>query len=182
MGVSGLRHAPAAIYPWERTPGTHCTGDWVGPRPDLDTEAREKILCLCRESNLDRPVVQSVARHCTDCATPARCKVEYRGKIFSVFHITVRYLISNSRTKPSCYRFPFSRVAKSNILRKKWLIDFCVLTAYFELCVLYSVNVWMTVNDEFKGITKEAGISHFNARSQHLSGKTKEKHEIYQSI
>jgi hypothetical protein len=25
-GVSGQCHAPAALYPGERTPGTHCTG------------------------------------------------------------------------------------------------------------------------------------------------------------
>jgi hypothetical protein len=30
--------------PGERTPGTHCTGGWVGPRAGLDTEARGKIL------------------------------------------------------------------------------------------------------------------------------------------
>jgi len=30
-GVSGQQHAPAALYPWE-TPGTHFTGDWVGPK------------------------------------------------------------------------------------------------------------------------------------------------------
>jgi hypothetical protein len=28
----------------ERTPGTHWTGGWVGPRAGLDTEARGKIL------------------------------------------------------------------------------------------------------------------------------------------
>jgi hypothetical protein len=54
MGVSGQRHAPAALYPRERTSGTHCTGDWVGPRAGLDAEARGKILCLCRGSNLDQ--------------------------------------------------------------------------------------------------------------------------------
>jgi hypothetical protein len=32
----------------------------------LDTDARRKILCIYLESNLDRPVVQSVARHYTD--------------------------------------------------------------------------------------------------------------------
>jgi hypothetical protein len=42
--------------PGERTTGTHCTGGWVGPRADLDTEARGKILCLCRGSNPGRPV------------------------------------------------------------------------------------------------------------------------------
>jgi hypothetical protein len=41
-GVSGQRHAPAALYLVERTPGTHCTGGWVGPRAGLDTEVRGK--------------------------------------------------------------------------------------------------------------------------------------------
>jgi hypothetical protein len=30
--------------PGERTPGTHCTGGWVGPRAGLDTEVRGKII------------------------------------------------------------------------------------------------------------------------------------------
>jgi hypothetical protein len=30
--------------PGERTPGTHCTGGWVGPRAGLEAEARGKIL------------------------------------------------------------------------------------------------------------------------------------------
>jgi hypothetical protein len=56
MGVSGQRHAPAARFtPGERTPGTHWTGGWVGPRASLDAETRRKILCPCRGSNLDRP-------------------------------------------------------------------------------------------------------------------------------
>jgi hypothetical protein len=44
MGVSGLRHAPAALYPRGKNPGTHRTGGWVGPRTGLDTEATGKIL------------------------------------------------------------------------------------------------------------------------------------------
>jgi hypothetical protein len=48
------------------TPGTHCTGGWVGPRAGLDTEDRGKILCPRRGSNPDRPVVQPVVRHYTD--------------------------------------------------------------------------------------------------------------------
>jgi hypothetical protein len=35
----------------------------VGPRASLDTEATGKIPCLCRGSNPDRPIVQSVVRH-----------------------------------------------------------------------------------------------------------------------
>jgi len=44
MGVTGLRHVPAALCPGERTPGTHYTGGWVGLRAGLDTEFRGKIL------------------------------------------------------------------------------------------------------------------------------------------
>jgi hypothetical protein len=66
MGVSGQHHAPAALYPGERTPGTHWTGGWVGPKAGLDTEDRGKILRPCRGSNPDRPVVQPVVRHYTD--------------------------------------------------------------------------------------------------------------------
>jgi hypothetical protein len=51
--------------PGERTPTTHWTGGWVGPRASLDTQARGKILCPCRGSNLDRPVVQPIVRHYT---------------------------------------------------------------------------------------------------------------------
>jgi hypothetical protein len=47
-------------------PCTHWTGGWLGLRTGLDTEARGKILCLCRGSNLDRLVIQSVLRHHTD--------------------------------------------------------------------------------------------------------------------
>jgi hypothetical protein len=54
-GVSGQRHAPAALYPQERTTGTHWIGGWVGLRAGLDTEVNEKILCFCRGSNLGRP-------------------------------------------------------------------------------------------------------------------------------
>jgi hypothetical protein len=40
--VSGQRHAPAALYPWGKTPGTRWIGGWVGLRAVLDTEARGK--------------------------------------------------------------------------------------------------------------------------------------------
>jgi hypothetical protein len=45
-----------ALPPGERTPGTHCTGGWVGSRAGLDTKVRGEIVCLCRGSNLGRPV------------------------------------------------------------------------------------------------------------------------------
>jgi hypothetical protein len=42
-GRSASRPGPH-FSPGEKTPGTHCTGGWVGPRAGLDTEARGKIL------------------------------------------------------------------------------------------------------------------------------------------
>jgi hypothetical protein len=41
-GVSDQYHVPAALYPRERAPGTHCTGGWVVPRAGLDAEVRGK--------------------------------------------------------------------------------------------------------------------------------------------
>jgi hypothetical protein len=58
---SGQHHALTALYSWERTPGTHCIGHWVGLRVGLDTEAREKILFLCQGSNPGRPVSSHTA-------------------------------------------------------------------------------------------------------------------------
>jgi hypothetical protein len=56
MGVGGQRHAPAALYPRERIPGTHWIGSRVDIRAGLDTEVRGKILFLCRGSNPGRPL------------------------------------------------------------------------------------------------------------------------------
>jgi hypothetical protein len=70
---------PGRALPSGRTHGTHWTGGWVGPRAGLDTEDRGKILCLCRGSNLDRPVVQSVVRHYTAWAT--RLTIQKTGSI-----------------------------------------------------------------------------------------------------
>jgi hypothetical protein len=69
MGVSGQRHAPAALYPQGKDPRYSLYRRLVVPRAGLDTETIGKILCSCRESNLDRPVVQLVVRHYTDWAT-----------------------------------------------------------------------------------------------------------------
>jgi hypothetical protein len=48
-----------SLCPGERTSGTHCRVGWVRLRAGLDTEVRGKVLCPCRGSNPDRPVVQS---------------------------------------------------------------------------------------------------------------------------
>jgi hypothetical protein len=57
--------------PGERTPGTHWTGGWVGPRAGLNAGARRKILCPCRGSNPDRSV-RSQTLYCLSYRGSAR--------------------------------------------------------------------------------------------------------------
>jgi hypothetical protein len=59
----GQRHASAALYPRERTPGAHLIGGLVGLRAGLDTEARGKSFASAGDRT---SVVQSVVRHYTD--------------------------------------------------------------------------------------------------------------------
>jgi hypothetical protein len=71
MEASGQRHALAALYPGERTPGTHWTGGWVGPRAGLYAGAKRKSLCPCQGSNPDRPA-RSQTLYC----------LSYRGSMY----------------------------------------------------------------------------------------------------
>jgi hypothetical protein len=63
--LSGQPHAPAALSPGERTPGTHWIGRWVGPRAGLDTRDYRKIL-------LPLPVIELRSPGC-----PARSQTLY---------------------------------------------------------------------------------------------------------
>jgi hypothetical protein len=75
-GVSGQSHAPATLYPSGKGPPVP-----IGQRAGWVTELvwtqrlEEKCTRLCRGSNPNCPVVQSVARHYTDCATPAHSEL-----------------------------------------------------------------------------------------------------------
>jgi hypothetical protein len=63
-GVSGQRHAPAALYPRERTNGTHWLGGWVCLRAGLDKKwLEEKSFTSSGDRNL---LIQSVLSHHTD--------------------------------------------------------------------------------------------------------------------
>jgi hypothetical protein len=57
MEASGQFHAPAALSPRERAPGTHWIEGWVGPRAILDTMAKRKIPSPRRELNPKTPIV-----------------------------------------------------------------------------------------------------------------------------
>jgi hypothetical protein len=60
MGMSGQHHAPAALYPGERTPGTH----WTGWTQRLEEKSSASVGDWT-------PVIQSIVRHYTDWATSA---------------------------------------------------------------------------------------------------------------
>jgi hypothetical protein len=45
-----------ALYPREKTSGTHWIEGWMGLRAALDTQGRGKVVCLCRGSNPGPPV------------------------------------------------------------------------------------------------------------------------------
>jgi hypothetical protein len=66
MGVSGQRHALAALYSGERP--SVPIGEEAGwaPEPVWTERLEEKFFRPCRGSNLDRVVVQPLARHYTD--------------------------------------------------------------------------------------------------------------------
>jgi hypothetical protein len=86
----------------ERTPGTHCTGGWVGPRAGLDTEARGKILCPYRGSNPGWPFVQPVVRHYTAWANPTRQRMRIRTKNTSLQCVRFVQRIHRHRIKICC--------------------------------------------------------------------------------
>jgi hypothetical protein len=72
MGVCGQCHAPAALYLRGKDPPVPIGQEagWA-PEPVWTQRLEEKSFRLNRGSNLDRPVVQPVARHYTDCSGTA---------------------------------------------------------------------------------------------------------------
>jgi hypothetical protein len=67
MGVSDQRDAQADLSPRGKdTPVPIGQEAGWAPVPVWTQRLQEKLFRLCRGSNLDRPVVQSVARHYTD--------------------------------------------------------------------------------------------------------------------
>jgi hypothetical protein len=66
MAVSGRLHAPAALPPKKRAPGTHWIGSWVVLRAILDAVVKKKIPSPRWKSNPGTPIVQSVAQRYTD--------------------------------------------------------------------------------------------------------------------
>jgi hypothetical protein len=68
MEVSGQLHAPAALPPKKRAPGTHWIGYWVGPSASLDRGEEKNSQPL---PAFEPPNIQFVASRYTDWATPS---------------------------------------------------------------------------------------------------------------
>jgi hypothetical protein len=67
MGVSGQRHAPAALCPGETTTPVPIEQEagWAS-EPVWTQRLEEKSFAPARDRTPNLPVVQSVVRHCTD--------------------------------------------------------------------------------------------------------------------
>jgi hypothetical protein len=61
-GLSGQHHAPAALLPRGKDPRYPLYRRLGGPQSQSGKRIQGKSFRLCRGSNLDRPVVQRVAR------------------------------------------------------------------------------------------------------------------------
>jgi hypothetical protein len=124
--MSGQRHAPTAFCYGERTPGTHCTGGWVGLRAGLDTKIRGKILCPCRGSNPDRPVLQSVVRHYT--GNPKQ--------------VNVQVVLSRTITQHTARCHNFGRSLTTVVLTACNLLLFSSWTLCADTALLHARPVW----------------------------------------
>jgi hypothetical protein len=134
--------------PGERTRGTCCTGGWVSPRAGLDTEVRVKISYLYCGSNLDRPVVQSVARHYSDCAT----QLQRRSKVFnykslpvllSFTDVSKQFHTYSSRYALKYHKISMGYSAADNIqdcLRFEFLREVYVHIVRFFIVILCSLS------------------------------------------
>jgi hypothetical protein len=82
-------HIPAALCSKEWIPGTHWIQGWVDLRAGLDTEARGKILCMCRGSNPDRPVC-SQTLYTLSCFRSACFHFHIRSNLLCINHQIIR--------------------------------------------------------------------------------------------
>jgi hypothetical protein len=86
MGVSGQRHAPAALYPFRYTLDKRLGG----PRAGLDAGDRRKILCPCRGSNPDR-LARSQTLYCLSHRRSRNIKTANKSfKIMAQFKYVVQ--------------------------------------------------------------------------------------------
>jgi hypothetical protein len=84
------------------------TGQEAGwaPEPGWSQRLQKKSFRLCRGSNLDRPVVQPVARHCIDWATRLICSLLSDSKLSSALLSPRTVVVYGSVSQRTWYRGP----------------------------------------------------------------------------
>jgi len=96
--VRGQRHAPSSLYPRER-PGTHCRGDWVGPRAGLDLCGKSRPH---RDSIPHRPARSQSLYRLSYPAHPSRKGL--RIKVTYIKNINTFYNFQKEMKTPRSYR------------------------------------------------------------------------------
>jgi hypothetical protein len=100
MGVSGQRHAPATLYPRRKDPRYPLYRRLGGPQsPFWTRRLEEKSSCLCRGSNFDSPVVQSVVRHYTAWANTAPQGISVHSKYVCMYNYLILIMFNIYRRK-----------------------------------------------------------------------------------
>lgn len=86
MEDSGQLHAPNALAR-EKTPGTDCTGRWVGPKgPDV---LEKTISCPCRDSNSGSLIRSLVTISNSHCGSYLQNRVSYKDIKCAAFFINL---------------------------------------------------------------------------------------------
>jgi hypothetical protein len=143
MGVSCQPYASAAFYPHERTSSTHWIGGWVGLRASLDTEARGKILYLCRGSNPVRPVCSQTLRVYWNTPAPIS-KGNWRHDSMNKRLSTDE---SQSRPEHGAGMEPRSSNSKNGTCWHSFLPLQCLQMLCWLLCFSWSHSYMPTCND-----------------------------------
>jgi hypothetical protein len=105
MNLSGQLHAPAAS-PLGKTPGTHCTGSWVGSVAGLDGFGEDKIFSTCRDSIP------------TSSSSYFRCCIDFALMATTIIIIIIIIMIMITNNKPD--------IIRDNEQRTSMLIDVAV--------------------------------------------------------
>jgi hypothetical protein len=115
------------LYPQGKDPpGTHWIGGWVGPRGGLETEAKRKIFCSCRESKPGCPATS----HYTDWANKNRKLILFVNfiRLPDFIDSTVILIIREAITAAALRRV-WKRIAGSNPALGMDARIFCVVLA-----------------------------------------------------
>jgi hypothetical protein len=150
---------PRPLYLWERAPGTHWMGDWLGLRAGQE-DVEKANSSPYRDCKSEPSVIQPIASRYTDCAISAPSKIyfiiSHSQKIFSSFavssetkfHARRRLLMSLSFNELCWVTMPLSNWRYTLPRCEAYFVPLCILV----LCYCKTANC----------ITNDASSSFFN--------------------